>query len=493
MPEQQGDYRQIMKSTSIFGGVQVFQIFVNIISSKFIAIILGPLGMGIVSLLISTIDFIGSLTNFGLSTSAIKNISAAFSTKNAKRLSVIVVVVRRLVWITGLLGTLIAAILSPFLSQLTFGNDHYTYAFLSISIILFFRQISVGQVVILRGTRQIKNIAKSGVIGSTIGLFTTIPIYYFWGVKGIVPGIIISALTSLLLNWYYSRKIEILPVYVSKVRTIAEGKEMLKMGFMISLSGIISLGISYIVRAFIGRYGGVEQVGLYSAGFAIINTYVGLIFTAMSMDYYPKLSAVSDNNEKCKLAINQQAEISILILAPIIIIFLVFIQYIIILLYSQLFVGISSMVYWASLGMFFKAVSWSISFVLLAKAASKTYFWNELITNLYLLALNIAGYYLFGLTGLGVSFLITYIIYSIQVFIVAKRNYKFSFTSGFKKLFIIQLSLAVLSLLVVFIIAKPYSYFVGLFIVFISAYYSFIEFDKRINIRETITNILNKK
>jgi len=449
--------------------------------------------MGIVSLLISTIDFIGSLTNFGLGTSAIKNISAAFSTENAKRISIIVTVFRRLVWITGLLGTLIAAILSSFLSQLTFGNDNYTYAFLSISIILFFRQISVGQVVILRGTRQIANIAKSGVIGSTIGLFTTIPIYYFFGVKGIVPGIIISALTSLVLNWYYSRKIEILPVYVSKVRTIAEGKEMLKMGFMISLSGIISLAISYIVRAFIGRYGGVEQVGLYNAGFAIINTYVGLIFTAMSMDYYPRLSAVSDNNEKCKLAINQQAEISILILAPIIIIFLVFIQYIIILLYSQMFVGISSMVYWASLGMFFKAVSWSISFVLLAKAASKTYFWNELITNLYLLVLNIGGYYLFGLTGLGISFLITYVIYSIQVFIIANRKYKFSFTAGFKKLFIIQFSLAILSLLVVFIIAKPYSYFVGLFIIFISAYYSFKEFDKRINIRETITNILIKK
>ena len=158
-----------------------------------------------------------------------------------------------------------------------------------------------------------------------------------------------------------------------------------------------------------------------------------------------------------------------------------------------MFVGISSMVYWASLGMFFKAVSWSISFVLLAKAASKTYFWNELITNLYLLVLNIGGYYLFGLTGLGISFLITYVIYSIQVFIIANRKYKFSFTAGFKKLFIIQFSLAILSLLVVFIIAKPYSYFVGLFIIFISAYYSFKEFDKRINIRETITNILIKK
>ncbi|MFZ4724002.1 MAG: oligosaccharide flippase family protein [Paludibacter sp.] len=492
MTDQKGAYRQIMKSTSIFGGVQVFQIVVNIISSKFIAIFLGPLGMGIVSLLTTTIDFIGSLTNFGLGTSAIKNISSAYSTENSKRLSTIVIVFRRLVWITGLLGALIAAILSPFLSRLSFGNSNFTYAFLSISIILLIRQISVGQGVILRGTRQISHMAKSGLIGSTIGLFTTIPLYYFLGQKGIVPGIIISALTSLLLNWYYSRKIKILPVYVSKVRTIAEGKEMLTMGFMISLSGMITLGISYIVRAFIGRYGGIEQVGLYSAGFAIINTYVGLIFTAMSMDYYPRLSAVADSNEKCKTAINQQIEISILILAPVIIIFLVFIKWIIILLYSTMFLGISSMVYWAALGMFFKALSWPISYILLAKAASKTFFWNELITNTYMLGLNIAGYYYFGLTGLGISFLVTYIIYSIQVFIIANRNYKFSFTSDLKKLFIFQFFLALTSLGVVFIFTNLYSYFIGFFLIILSGYYSYKELDKRLNIRDTISTLLKR-
>lgn len=481
-----------MKSTSIFGGVQVFQIIVTIISSKFIAVLLGPLGMGVASLLTTTMDFIGSLTNFGLGTSAIKNISAAYSSGNANRLSTIVIVFRRLVWITGLLGSLLAAILSPFLSKFSFGNSNYTYAFLSISIILLIRQISVGQGVVLRGTRQITHMAKSGLIGSTIGLFTTIPLYYFLGQNGIVPGIIITALTSLLINWYYSRKIEILPVYVSKVRTIAEGKEMLTMGFMISLSGMIGLGISYIVRAFIGRYGGIEQVGLYSAGFAIINTYVGLIFTAMSMDYYPRLSAVSDNNEKCKTTINQQIEISILILAPILIIFLVFIQWIIVLLYSKMFLGISSMVYWAALGMFFKAVSWPISYIFMAKSASKIFFWSELITNTYMLGLNIVGYYFFGLTGLGVSFLVTYIIYSIQVFIIANRNYNFTFTSEFKKLFIIQIFIALISLVVVFVLSNIYAYIVGILLIIISSYYSYTELDKRINLRDTISKIFSR-
>jgi O-antigen/teichoic acid export membrane protein len=158
---------------------------------------------------------------------------------------------------------------------------------------------------------------------------------------------------------------------------------MLQMGFMISLSGLLAVGASYIVRIFISRTGGVEQVGLYNAGFAIINTYVGLVFTAMATDYYPRLSAVAHDNRLCKQTINQQAEIAILILAPILVVFLTFINWVVILLYSRQFIAVNGMIYWAALGMFFKAASWSIAFIFLAKGSSKLFFWNELIANIY--------------------------------------------------------------------------------------------------------------
>ena len=54
MHAQQSSYRQIMKATSLFGGVQIFQIIISVIRSKFVAILLGPSGMGIVGLLAST-------------------------------------------------------------------------------------------------------------------------------------------------------------------------------------------------------------------------------------------------------------------------------------------------------------------------------------------------------------------------------------------------------------------------------------------------------
>ncbi|MEC5166413.1 O-antigen/teichoic acid export membrane protein [Flavobacterium sp. PL11] len=492
MSDTKSSYRQVMKATSIFGGVQVFQIIIGIIRSKFIAVLLGPTGMGIASLLHSTLLLIASLTNFGLGTSALKEIAAAHSSGDENRLSIVSTVFKRWVWVTGLLGAIVTAILAPWLSEFTFGNRDFTFAFIWIAITLLFNQISTGQDVLLRGMRQIRYMAQSAMIGSVVGLFTTIPLYYFYGIDGIVPAIIISAISSLVLTWFYARKLKIKSAFVSQARTILEGKGMLKMGFLISLSSLITVGASYIVRIFISNNGGVEQVGLYNAGFVIINTYVGMIFTAMATDYYPRLSAVAHSNLQTKIVVNQQAEIALLILAPILIVFLIFINWIVIILYSTQFLAVSTMIYWAALGMLFKAVSWSIGFIFLAKSATKLYFWNELITNIYLILLNIAGYYYWGLTGLGMSFLVSYFLYLLQVYWIAKCKFEFSFNNDFLKIFLLQLVLAILSFLTVQYFNAFWAYGIGIILILISSGYSWNELDKRMDLKGILLNIKTK-
>lgn len=492
MSDLKTSYRSIMKATSVFGGVQVFQIVIRIIRSKFIAILLGPSGMGIAGLLNSTTVLIAALTNFGLGTSAVKSIAEAHGSGNEMRVSSTATVIRRLVWITGLLGAILTLVFSSWLSELTFGNKEYTFAFMWISITMLLNQISTGQGVILRGMRKIQYMARSSMIGSVLGLITTVPLYYFYGIRGIVPGIIVTSLTTLLLTWFYANKIELKPVNVSKTKTLTEGKGMLKMGVMLSLSGLIAMGAAYIVRIFISKTGGVDQVGLYNAGFAIINSYVGMVFTAMSTDYYPRLAAVSNSNDESRTVIIQQAEIALLILAPVIMVFLVFIKWVVVILYSSKFIEINDMILWATLGIFFKAVSWSISFIFLAKGATKLYFWNELITNIYLIALNLIGYYYWGLTGLGLSFLATYLIYMFQVYLVAKKNYDFSFNRGFYRIFIFQLILALICLSFVKLIENPYSYIFGSLTILISIFYTFRELDKRMDIKFFFAEIKKK-
>ena len=486
MINKQLSYRQIFKASSLFGGVQIFNILIGIIRSKFIAVLLGPTGMGIVGLLTSTTGMITGLTNFGLGTSAIRNVAEADSQQNRQRINVVVYTLRRLVWHTGLLGTSFTLLLAPWLSQLTFGNKDYTYAFMFLSINLLFTQLSVGQNVILQGTRKLKYLAKSNVLGTSLGLILTVPLYYFFGTNGIVPALVITSIITLALSWYFSRKVLIDKIQLSFKEVWKEGKGMLTMGIMLSLSGIITLTVSYITRIYIGRVGGMEEVGLYNAGFAIVGTYVGLIFTAMGTDYYPRLSSVAHDNQLAKETINQQAEIVILILAPILMIFFVFIHWVVQLLYSDQFMLVNGMIQWAALGMFFKTAAWTIGFIFLAKGSSKLFFISELLANSYTLLFNILGHILWGITGLGIAFLLSYIVCLLQVLFIAKVKYTFNFNRGFIQIFLLQLLFGVVCFCVVKFVSNPYQYIVGSIVIVLSGLYSLRELDRRLKLRSII-------
>lgn len=493
MIDQKSSYRQIIKSTSVFGGVQFLNILLNIVRSKAIAMFLGPSGMGMYGLMTTTLTFLGGITNFGLGTSAVKNVAEAHASENALKLSRTIIVLNRCALITGVFGVLVTLLSSSWLSKISFGNDDYVYAFMAISITLLFNQIVAGKLAILQGIRKITFLAKANLFGTFLGVLTTIPMFYFWGKDAIVPAIITSSLISLLTTSYFTSKIRSAVISVDLYRTFLEGKGMLTVGFLISLSLFLANGSSYLVQNFISNIGGIKEVGLYLAGFAIINNYVGIIFAAMATDYYPRLASIpSNDNLLMNRVINQQAEITLLILAPIIMIFFVFINDAILILYSKDFLEVKGMVYWAAIGMIFKAASWPIAYVFLAKGVSKLYFWNELIAAIYILIFNLVGYYYYGLEGLGYSFTSGYFLYLIQVFIVVNVKYNFTFTKNFYFLFIIHFFLIITCFLVKLFILGSSSYFIGIFLITISALFSLKFLDNRIGIKSLIKRINNK-
>ena len=450
-----------MKATSIFGGVQVFNIAIAIVRSKAIALLLGPAGMGIVGLLTSTTGLISSITNFGLGTSAVRDIAEAHAENNEERMGKTTAVFRKLVWLTGALGALLCLVFAPWLSELTFGNKDYSWSFVFLSISLFIGQLTAGQNVLLQGTRKLKYLAFANMLGSVASLLVALPLYYLYGEEGIVPAIIIMSFVTFIVATNFSRKVNIKKVKVTLAETYQQGKGMLQLGFMLSLSGIVGTIVAYLVRIYISNTGSIEDVGLYSAGFQIIGTYVGLVFTAMGTDYYPRLSSVANDDDKRNTLVNQQGEIAILILFPIILVFMVFIPYIVQLLYSSKFLPINDMIIWAAFAMFFKAGSWAMAFQFLAKGSSKLFFINELATNVYMLVFNIIGYHYFGLTGLGYSFLITYFIYVVQVYFLTAHYFHFSLNGSFLKTFLLAVIVCGFCLVLVMNATNIYKYGLG--------------------------------
>lgn len=493
MKEEKESYKEIVKATSLFGGVQFFNIIFALLRSKAIAIFLGPMGFGIAGLINSTLNTIDGFTKLGLDTSAVKEISSAQANQNIEKASIIVSSLNRIIWFTGIFATVVLIVFSSLISEFTFGNDQFSIAFIWVSITLLFRQLTIGNIAVLQGFRKRRYLAKANLYGSFIGLLFTIPLYYLFGLDAIVPSIIISTIIVYIFSKYYKIKLNIPTVKMSNKRAFSEGMSMIKLGFLLSIMGLFSILTTYLSQIFINHYGGLEEVGFFIAGFVIINTYVGMIFNAMQTDYFPKLSAISDNIEKTRNYVTEQAYIGILIITPIIVLFLTTTPVLITLLYSKEFLLIIGMVSWGMLGTLFKAVSFSMGYSILAKGDSSLFLKTSLVFNTLLLIITIGGYVLGGLTGVGVGFLMYYFIHFVSLKWITHRRYQIYFSRDFNLKFVMCIVICGITFLFSFIQNIWIKYSLMTIMSVFSVIFTLYHIDKKIGIKETIKSIINKK
>ena len=67
---------------------------------------------------------------------------------------------------------------------------------------------------------------------------------------------------------------------------------MVLLGIYMTVSGFVVTLFNYLFIAWMNARGGMADVGYYQAGYNLMNRYFGLIFTAMGMEFYPRLAAV---------------------------------------------------------------------------------------------------------------------------------------------------------------------------------------------------------
>lgn len=492
MEKENSGYKSAFKATALLGGVQVITIIIGIIKTKLISLWLGPSGFGVLSLFNSTVALISSVSNFGLASSAVRDISKAHAIDDGEEeLANTIKAINRSVIITGLLGVIVTILFSKYISIWTFGNDEYAPSFILLSIVVFINGLYGGQYATLQGVRRLRDMSKARIWGSLIGVVLTLPFYYMYRENGIVIALIINSLLTLSISYYYTLKIKLPRIKQNFKESLRKSRSTLKLGIMMAVSAIAVSVVEFIVKTYISNVGGVGEVGLYQAGWTLNTSYLGLVFTAMATDYFPRLSAISNDNKMLAKRINEQAEIAILIIAPLIALMISFMPFVISILYTSKFESISLMTCLLMLGALVKSASWSISFVFLAKGDGKTFLFNELGIKFITLPSYVLAYYYWGLSGIGLAYISNYLIYAIWVFIVAFRKYSIGFERNTFKL-ILLFTLACSLLLICSLYSNKYSVFIQITLFLFILFYAFFELNKRINILNFIYRKIKK-
>jgi PST family polysaccharide transporter len=405
----------------MIGGSSIVNIGFAIIRNKAMALLLGPSGVGLMGLYGSIIDLTQTLAGLGIPASGVRQIAEATATQDEDRIARTTLMLRRVSIVLGLLGAALLGLLALPVARFTFGDDTHVVAVVLLGVAVGLQVVSAGLMALVQGMRRISHLAQITMLGAFFSTAIAIPMIYFFGEAGIVPAFIAMALASVLTSWWYARQIRIKPVAMSTREVGQEATALLKLGVVFMASAFLTTGAAYAIRLIVLRHEGFEAAGLYQAAWALGGLYAGFILQAMGTDFYPRLTAVANDNQECNRLVNEQAQISILLAGPGLLATLTVAPLVMTVFYSREFVPAVDLLRWICMGMMLRIVAWPMGFIVLAKGDRKVFFWTEVAATAVHVGLAWLLVPQVGLTGAGIAFFGLYVWHSSLIYVIVRR------------------------------------------------------------------------
>lgn len=408
----------VMKVMGIFSGVQVLTILCSVVRTKLVALFIGAAGVGLFGIFNSATDMLASLTTLGIGASSVRDMAAA----DERSRNLAGVVVRRLGVILGLLGAVVMLLIAPWLSTYSFHDTSHTWQFMLLAVCMFFNTLTTTNNAVMQGFCRYRNLARASVWGAVGSVAISAPLFYFLGIDSIIPSIITFSLVTFAASWFNRIRLPRIPAG----RTVLwqNGRDILRLGAYMTVSSFAGYLVSYIFISWLSTTADVAMAGYYQAGLTLFNRYAGLIFTAIGVEYFPRLSSVSAKPRAMSLYVAHEAMLLMWMLTIIVPLFIVCAPLLIRLLYTADFLVMLPMVTFGITGTVLRGLSWCMSFTILARGDGRLFLLTEVLSSAICLALNIGGYRLAGLAGLGASYTLWYAAYTLIVWIVYRRSYR---------------------------------------------------------------------
>jgi O-antigen/teichoic acid export membrane protein len=491
MDDKKGEYKTVLKATGIFGGTQIFVILSGLIRSKIVAVLIGPVGVGISAIYNNILLMITAIVGLGIGSSAIREIAKEKNHAGRKKIAKIT---KNLILYLSIAGLLITLIGSYPLSELMFGNSNYIIGFCIVSFAVFFTVLSEGYNACLKGFQAMKKIALVSLYSSIVNVFIALVMFYFWRDAAIPYVIALNALALFLINYYYTQSVvNTSDINLTLKETLKSGKPMIVLGIMLVISSLLDYFVINVINVIITRKGSLTEVGLYQGAMQITAMSINLFFAAIANDYYPRLSGLVHQKEKFNSAVNTQAIIALLLMAPIINMMIVASPLLIRLFLSSEFIGISDFIYWILSGALFIAVSWCLYYVPLAYGDTKRFLYMTIISVIIKLCIQIPMYLFWGLKGIAIGNAVSTLSYAVIAYFFFGKIYQIRFN---KELFQVLGIVVLLSLLILIseIIRQSHPVFLISEIIGVGAVclYSSMQLNKYTNLLKFITNKIKK-
>lgn len=201
------------------------------------------------------------------------------------------------------------------------------------------------------------------------------------------------------------------------------------MGMILMAGDLLATLVTYGINLFVRSFGSIDDVGLYQAANSATAQYSGMVFAAMAMDYFPRLTKAASDNTLMHGIVNRQTEIVSLIIAPAASLLILTAPLVIKVLFTDQFAPILPLMRWMGLGIMFRALMMPVAYITFAKGNKKVFFYLEaLLCNALTFSLSCLFFYFFGLIGLGYALVADNALCIFIYYAVNRRLYGYRFS-----------------------------------------------------------------
>jgi PST family polysaccharide transporter len=421
------------------GGAVGVKLLMGMITVKFAAMLIGTSGMGLLANFTALQGLVVILAGLGIQSSAVRDIAAAVGLNDTTAIGKKVYALQRICWLTGLTGLVLAVVLSSFISQISFGSVNYQLEIAGLGFAILFANLSGGQMALIQGMRRIGDLARVNIFSALIGTVAAVAFYAVLDVRGIVPALVAVAAIQLGFSWQYARRVPVIKFALGWRQVFAEAGSMVRLGLVFMWSALLATGVTYFTVVLVTQQHGLPAAGIYSAAFALSGVFVGFVLQAMAADYYPRLTAASNDGPAMVRLVNEQTEIGMLLALPGLLATIALAPWVIQLFYTSEFLGAVQLLQWFILGCVGRVISWPLSYVMLALGKGRWFLFTETTFNLLHVALIVLGLYLFGIEGVAIAFFVLYLGYIGATYFVSRHLIGFRWSTACTRLALLAL------------------------------------------------------
>ncbi|WP_395049876.1 O-antigen translocase [Flavobacterium sp.] len=369
----------LFKITSLNSLSIVLRLFIGLITSKVLAIFVGPSGL---ALLGNFRNFVGSfetVSTLGFQNGIVKYVaeSKEKETELKKYVSTIVISISAVsLLLSGFLFSF-----PDFCNELIFGIDFkYSFIFRAFAIALPWYALSLVLVSIINGLGKFKKVLYINIIGNFIGLFVSVFFVSKFQIAGALLSIIITPSLLFLVSFYYTNKeLSLFNLIRLRFFDFKIIKNLSHYFLMALVSGVIGSVVYIAIRKNIILNIGIQQAGYWEAISKISSYYLLFVSSILTLYFLPKL-AVAKNNQETKKILHSfyKTVFPIFIITLTIIYFSRF--FIIKLLFTKEFLPVSSLFFWQLLGDILKVASLILGYQFFAKKMTVAFIISELFS-----------------------------------------------------------------------------------------------------------------